>query len=264
MDDVGVSQADMPAMQITTFGAATPAPTYQIVRVNTGSRLTVEGLSPLHLAPGEFVICSTHMRSIWTIDHRYTTSAIHVHERVFRRYFPRPDRLIGRRLECSRHFQEVLIRIMDAGIATAGTLGFPKIGRPLIDSFLQILALLPEPAASAESPMHGSEGLRRHQIKDYIRGNFSNPELSINSVAQHFGLTPRYVQKLFAAEKVRPGEYLRQCRLDASSRMLASREFAQRCITQVAFDCGFGSSAHFSNEFRRHFGVSPREYRKKQ
>ena len=32
-------------------------------------------------------------------------------------------------------------------------------------------------------------------------------------------------------------------------------------IGTVAFDCGFSGQAHFTNRFRRSFGVTPREYR---
>jgi len=31
-------------------------------------------------------------------------------------------------------------------------------------------------------------------------------------------------------------------------------------ITQIALDCGFADGAHFSRDFRAHFGLSPRQY----
>jgi len=56
-------------------------------------------------------------------------------------------------------------------------------------------------------------------------------------------------------------DYLRVCRLEAARRLLSSTAFAERSITEIAFECGFTSSAHFSTEFRKRFGKSPREYR---
>ncbi|MBR9904309.1 MAG: helix-turn-helix domain-containing protein, partial [Gammaproteobacteria bacterium] len=35
-------------------------------------------------------------------------------------------------------------------------------------------------------------------------------------------------------------------------------------MTEIALQCGFGSSSHFSNRFRAETGVSPTEYRAKQ
>ncbi len=262
LDGLGVSEAVMPPLQITTFGAGTPVPSYQIARVNQVSTLQVEGQPRIRLAPDELVICSTHMRSVWTIDRGYTTGAIHVDEHLFTQFFPAPSRLIGRRLELPFEFGEILHQIMDAGIAIAGTHRFRANARSLIGSFLQILALLPDVGGQERPPEQSALELRRYQIKSYIRRNFADPDLSIKSVAQHFGVTPRYVQKTFAADGMTPGEYLRRCRLEASSRMLVANESVGLGITKIAFDCGFASSAHFSNEFRRYFGLSPREFRK--
>ncbi|HUN80935.1 MAG TPA: AraC family transcriptional regulator [Phycisphaerae bacterium] len=227
------------------------------------STLHVEGRSPVRLAPDEFVICSTHMRGVWTVDRGYTTSAIHIEEPLMNRYLPNPGRFVGQRLDLPLEFCEILHRVMDAGLANAGTARFGWTATNLIGSFLQILALAPKLAGSERSAEHTSLALRRGQIKGYIRRNFSDPDLSISSIAEHFGFTPRYLQKVFSAEEIGPHEYLRRCRLDASSRMLHAGEYVEKGITEIAFECGFGSSAHFSSEFRRHFGVSPREFRKK-
>lgn len=34
-------------------------------------------------------------------------------------------------------------------------------------------------------------------------------------------------------------------------------------VTQIAFDCGFGSSSFFSTQFRQALGKSPSDYRRK-
>jgi AraC-like DNA-binding protein len=74
-------------------------------------------------------------------------------------------------------------------------------------------------------------------------------------------ITPRYVQIALASEGLTPTEYLKACRLQAARRLLSSNALADRSITEIAFECGFTSSAHFSTEFRKCFGQSPRTFR---
>ena len=56
-----------------------------------------------------------------------------------------------------------------------------------------------------------------------------------------------------------PLRYLNQVRLEAAARLLRSEP--ARSVTAVAYDCGFGSSQYFANQFRRRFGRAPSECR---
>ena len=47
-------------------------------------------------------------------------------------------------------------------------------------------------------------------------------------------------------------------RLDAAHLLVDEPE---RTIAQIAADCGFGSSAYFSDRFRQHYGMSPSDFR---
>lgn len=57
-----------------------------------------------------------------------------------------------------------------------------------------------------------------------------------------------------------PLEFLLQTRVEAAERML--RDQPRRPILEIALDCGFSSSQHFSTAFRRISGKAPRDVRK--
>lgn len=55
-----------------------------------------------------------------------------------------------------------------------------------------------------------------------------------------------------------PRQYFIRRRLERADMLLAEGDTT---VTQIALECGFESLSHFSNAFRRHFGVSPQARR---
>lgn len=55
-----------------------------------------------------------------------------------------------------------------------------------------------------------------------------------------------------------PQKYLRKLRMRLASRALV---YSSQTLANVALSCGFADQSHFTREFHRHFGRTPREYR---
>ncbi|MGP0062616.1 MAG: helix-turn-helix domain-containing protein [Isosphaeraceae bacterium] len=55
-----------------------------------------------------------------------------------------------------------------------------------------------------------------------------------------------------------PQKYLRKLQMRMACRALV---YGNRSLAEVALSCGFADQSHFSREFRRHFGRTPRAYR---
>lgn len=88
-----------------------------------------------------------------------------------------------------------------------------------------------------------------------------DPDLSLRRVADEEGVSPRYVQKLFASADETFSHYLRTRRLERCRTDLASPQHARLSISEICFRWGFNGSAHFSRAFRDQYGQSPREFR---
>ena len=88
-----------------------------------------------------------------------------------------------------------------------------------------------------------------------------DPDLSLRRVADEEGVSPRYVQKLFASADETFSHYLRSRRLERCRTDLASPQHARLSISEICFRWGFNGSAHFSRAFRDQYGQSPREFR---
>jgi AraC-like DNA-binding protein len=102
-----------------------------------------------------------------------------------------------------------------------------------------------------------STAARLRAIKIDIVESLGRSDLSIGEIAARHGVTPRYVQMLFESESTTFTEFLLDQRLACAHRMLTDFRFAERSITSVAFDAGFGDLSYFDRAFRRSYGATP-------
>jgi AraC-like DNA-binding protein len=73
-------------------------------------------------------------------------------------------------------------------------------------------------------------------------------------LARALGITPRHLQRLFAANLGRsPRRWLNEQRFLAARQMLRTA----RAVKEVAYALGFPTVSQFSRDFRSRFGVSP-------
>ena len=119
-------------------------------------------------------------------------------------------------------------------------------------------------AAEIAQP-HGPAAVREahlHRVRQAIESLLAEPDLRLGQVAEAAGVSPRYLQKLFAAAQESFTHYVRLRRLERCRLDMLSPRHAETSISSIAFRWGFNGSAHFSRAFREQYGVSPREYRR--
>jgi transcriptional regulator GlxA family with amidase domain len=86
-----------------------------------------------------------------------------------------------------------------------------------------------------------------------------NP-LKIRELARRIGSSTRELNRAFTRITTeRPAAIWRKIRLTHAHWMLLN---THRSVTQIAMECGFADSAHFSRWFRREFGQAPTVFRK--
>ncbi len=94
---------------------------------------------------------------------------------------------------------------------------------------------------------------------EYINEKYSE-NISVRDIASVIALSPSHFSRIFKKETgLTPQEYLIRVRLDrAKSFLMRSR----KSVTEIALQCGFSSSAHFSSSFIKRFGKTPSEFKK--
>ncbi|MDD5556668.1 MAG: AraC family transcriptional regulator [bacterium] len=105
-------------------------------------------------------------------------------------------------------------------------------------------------------------GRRINLAMDYVRANLDG-DLSVVAIARAALFSPYHFHRLFTAMT---GEtlfdHVRRVRLEKAAASLMYDE--GRSVTDIALDCGFGSSATFARAFRAHFGMSASEWRRRK
>ncbi len=97
-------------------------------------------------------------------------------------------------------------------------------------------------------------------IINFLRENYHERILLADCAAQ-MNLSYDYFQHKFKSiTGVSPRRFLLECRLSAARTLLLSNQW--NC-TEIAFRCGFSTSAQFSALFKTRFGCSPLQYQKR-
>ncbi len=103
---------------------------------------------------------------------------------------------------------------------------------------------------------------RLRAIMADIAAHLGECDLSAAAVAQRQCVTPRYIHKLFEREGLVFSRYVLGQRVARAHRMLTDPRWAQRSISSVAFETGFGDLSYFNRVFRRRYGAAPSEVRR--
>jgi AraC-like DNA-binding protein len=107
----------------------------------------------------------------------------------------------------------------------------------------------------------GLRAARLHAIKADIRTSLGEQGLSLTAIAARQGVTPRYVQALFADEGSTFSQFLVAERLARVHQMLCDPLHVARTTSAIAYDAGFGDLSHFNRAFRRRYGGTPSDVR---
>ena len=95
----------------------------------------------------------------------------------------------------------------------------------------------------------------------YIADHYQQP-ITLDEVAEEVNLSPSYLSKKFHNTIGKTiSEYLNSERLKHAALELISTKHS---ITEIALNSGFNDANYFKDVFKKTFGISPREYRKRR
>lgn len=97
------------------------------------------------------------------------------------------------------------------------------------------------------------------QINTYLENQYSDPELTIGMVAEHFGISGSNLSHYYKSRTGSPvSEKLQELRMTEAVRLLTNTDMG---ITAIAAQCGYAQPATFMRVFKKLMRETPSEYR---
>jgi len=99
-------------------------------------------------------------------------------------------------------------------------------------------------------------------VQEYIQNNYMN-EVKLSVLAEMLSVSQEHLSRVFKQEAgIGFKEYLVRFRLHKAEDML--KHETGRAVSEVAYACGFNDGNYFSYKFKKAYGISPTEVRRKR
>ena len=104
------------------------------------------------------------------------------------------------------------------------------------------------------------ENTTNERINHYIYQHLADPQLSLESVSAHVGLTASYLSAFFIQKnQIGFRDFLNTQRVAAAKRYLTDTGIA---VSEIAKRCGFTSDSYFITVFKKYTGITPGAFRR--
>jgi len=127
----------------------------------------------------------------------------------------------------------------------------------------QFLGIDEKKLVSVKLPVEKSKEFFHH-IENTITENklFLDPLLSLNNVAKATKIPERLVsQSIKQNSNANFTDYIHLKRIDFAKDLLKNTTSSQKNILEILYESGFNSKSVFNSQFKKHTGVSPKEFR---
>jgi Response regulator containing CheY-like receiver domain and AraC-type DNA-binding domain len=186
------------------------------------------------------------------LDNYFTPLSDESIDSVLLRYYLLTDlivtvsRLTGERGEIQRSLSENPQNILAKASSLEDSRSFA------LDLLTEMIAL-----RGVSAPIPYGQEIRN--AREYIDSNFSDPEISLHSVAKQVGFSPSHFSAIFSQETGGTFiEYLTKRRIEAAKVLLADKN---NRLHEIALAIGYSDPHYFSYVFKKNTGISPKEYR---
>lgn len=190
---------------------------------------------------------------------RGRTTALRLPANLVRERLAGADDLCGIRFDGTNGMVAIFVDFALSCIRHGQSLEEEKVG--VMRCFLDLFALaISAPRAACLSDETSVKLAHRRRALRFIDANFQRFDLHSGTVSAATGISPRYLQKIFAEKGQRVSTVIAERRIAEAKRLLAAR---QNClnISQIAFCVGYADVSYFCRSFKSSVGMTPRDYR---
>ena len=248
-----------PAQRVVHRGsgsAGSAVPSIQLVYSRRGALATRIAGASFTVGPGEFVLLDNTRFYQMDMDAPHEALDLMMPRAWIDRWVVDPDALLARPLSARSGWGAPLGSLVETMVRHLDN--SPSL-RPLMAERIGALLTLVGEAEDAIPERH--RGALADRILSRIRRDFADPDLAPDTVAANLSISTRYLQALLARRGTSFVREVSGARLDQARDLLGDPHGRHVTIAEIAFRCGFLDPGYFARQFRKRFGVSPRDWR---
>lgn len=232
-----------------------------LMRQRAGTRWIAQFDRRVTMTAGDLILVDSTAPMATGMDDPGALECIVMPRSVLARRVDNLDRTLARTLKAESRAGTLLNAYCDMVIAQSETVD-PQHQPWLEGTFHDLVAMaFGGDPARMENGVATLQSARLQNLVSHIERNFGDLHLSPETVAVRFGISQRYVHKLFEASPMSFRQTLVQRRLTAARQALLDPRQAHRSIADIAFSCGFGDLSGFNRSFKATYGATPRGMR---
>ena len=206
--------------------------------------------------PGEFVLLDNTRFYQMEMDTPHEVIDLMMPRAWLEHWMPDPDPLLAKPISAHSGWGSPLGSLLETMCHCIDESPLP---RPMIAD--QVGALLAIATGRSDDIATRHQGPLVQRILGRIERDFADPELGTDTVSNTLGISKRYLQSLLAARGTSFVQKLTATRLEHAGAMLIDPRAGGLQVGEVAFRCGFIDPGYFTRQFRKRFGVTPRQWR---
>ena len=241
-----------------------PVQTYAVLLLLSGAARFTQYGREAALHEGDLVLCDAGAPYGLYLEDGAEIAALRAPAPILKEHLPSPESFCGRRLAAAEGVTCAIAAVttsLCSGSALSLSPEFQsRYARHLLDMIATSYAVAFDSLTGTSSITSG----RNARVKLFIEQHLRDPELTPRSIAARLKLSSRYLRMIFAAGNEKVSAYILRRRLEECARQISDPRWRGHSITEIAFAWGFNSAPHFTRSFRERYGLSPRDYRRKQ
>lgn len=213
------------------------------------------------LKPGHFALYDSTQPYTLTFNERFHQFIVQMPHEVLSRHLVNPEQYTAIPISGESGLGSVLTSFIFSLVREINSA--QRVPAELSENLVNMIAMAF--SSSIMLDQFGDQSAVRDSLKQrilqYIDNNLCDTGLTNQCIADSQGISIRYLHKLFQGEEETLHALILNRRLEKGRQLLQDPNHIGNSIEQIAYSLGFVSPSHFSRSFKKHFGVSPSDYR---
>lgn len=215
------------------------------------------------LRKGDFVLYEPRLPYEMTLRDRFEHITLRLPRNAFRSLSNSLPEIVGPPVRARTFGGELVGKLLTATVRRIPNLP-PRATYVYAESVADLIVhAIAQEIAGCPRQLRPTKGYTLAQAKQFILDNLHRDDLSLKMISDRIGVSPRQINRLFHAEGTSTGQWTKSMRLERCAATLIDSESVSIALSQVAFDAGFNDISHFCRDFKRRYGLSPGQYRRK-